>query len=520
MKNKKDLKAVNSAYLNDKNFLNSFSYINNSFVATLGFGNYKFNKLTIKLWAQALANELKGQNLKILIVHDGSNENFDSYTKSIANIFKANKMQPFMLFKQAPASKNFIKFILNKIDGINLVVYLSKYTYDSNYAISIFDNKGLPVAFKFLEKIVNRLDITSLGDINEFEDEANFLDFNKLLNEYVAEIVNYNHTESGNKLITIGIVYDNLSESFVKRIMGKNDIGYRFVKNKFTEDKPKVIYLPITAASKFKNINYIFKFSYDFQKLYIYKKQNRMSIMPKYELIDINELIANYLIFVNSILKTNKNSKTIHEIKSTLLTKNSLFETIAKKYDLSYNIGFFYENSLDTNNINLFFNENYEINFGFSQSRYGDAFLAASIFSDMFNYYETQHMKFDDLKNQNLIQIDDLLITNFSFNCDSKNLESFETKIFSQMTINQIEISRIEDLRENIFNKEKYLAKIHFEEHEWVGIKFSYELNRLLFICQENKKTKGNLAQNLRKYFAMTLRAYAKPIIPELDEEE
>ncbi|WP_145960813.1 hypothetical protein [[Mycoplasma] phocae] len=520
MKNKKVLKTINNLYREDKNFLNSFSYINNSFVATLGFGNYKFNELTIKLWAQALADELKGQNLKILIAHDGSNDNFSSYTNSISNIFKANKMQPFVFFKQAPISKNFIKFVLNKIDGINLVIYLSKYTYDNNYAISIFDGRGMPVAFKFLEKIVNRLDSTTLNDINEFEDEANFLDFNKLLNEYVAEIIKYNHTQSGNKLITIGIVLDNLSESFIKRIMGKNDIGYQFVKNKFLEDKPKVINLPLTSTAKFKNINYIFKFSYDFQKLYIYKKIRRFSFVPRYELIDINELIANYLIFINSILKTNDLAKNIQAIKSTLFTKNNLFESIAKKYDLSYNVGFFYEGSQDSEIINLFFNENYEINLGFSHSRYGDAFLAASIFTDMFNYYETQHMKFDDIKNHNLIQIDDLLISNFSFVCDPKNLESFETKIFSQVTLNQIPVTKVDDLRENIFNKEKYLAKIHFESNEWIGIKYSYELKRLLFVCQENKKTRGNLSQNLKKYFATTLRNYVKPIIPELDESE
>ncbi|TPD98250.1 hypothetical protein R9B83_00730 [Metamycoplasma equirhinis] len=506
--NKKILKKIEQ--IDEKKFNEKLPHLNNSFIGEKGISCAKFNDATIKLFAQSFCDTLANKKAKILLAHDGSNNEFISYLKNINYVFKANKISSYLFFKNAPVSYSFLKYSTSKIKEFDFIIYLSQYSFNNFISLSIYNKNCDSINNETIEKISNNMINSSLYNVKEFLDEPLYLNLEKLLNEYTSEIIEFNHTKSDNKIIRLGIIDNNLNKLFIKKIMGKNDFGYKNLKFTLTEDCPMKIRIKLYQLHKLKNINYLIKFSYDFKKIYVYARRNSF----EYSLIDINSLAANYILFVNNVAKTNEKSIKIDKILCSIANNIELFERIAKKYDLKF--------SIDLNNQliekkSLKINENFEMNFGFLDGRNSDAFLSLSVIADMLNYYETQHFKFKEIEIQNLTQIEDSIVSMFSIPCHFDNIESFETKLFSQTFINQIEIKELQDIRNYATNeKERYIAKITFtNETESLFVKYSYELQAIIFICKEKRKP-GNIYLKFKKYFVKFLANYSNPLIPNI----
>ncbi|WP_373435358.1 MAG5620 family putative phospho-sugar mutase [Metamycoplasma equirhinis] len=494
----------------EKIFDEQLPYLNNSFISEKGISSAKFNEASVKLFAQSFCNIIAKKQAKILIAHDGSDKEFEAYSKIMNYVFKANKISPYLFSKNASVPYSFIKYSATKIQEFDFIIYLSQYSFNNFSSLSIYNKNCDPIDDELIIKIVNNMLNLSLCNVKEFLDEPSYLNIEKLLNEYSSEIISFNHTKSDNKIITVGIINNNLNKLFIKKIMGKNDFGYKNLKFSLSEDCPLKIHVKLHQLHRLKNINYLIKFSYDFKKIYIYAKKNSF----EYSLIDINSLAANYILFVNNVTKTNEKSAKINKILCSIANNIELFECIAKKYDLKFSIAL--DNQPAEKN-SLKINENFEMNFGFLDAKNGDAFLTLSVIADMLNYYETQQFKFKEIELQNLTQIEDSIVSMFSIPCHFNNIESFETKLFSQTFINQMEIKESQDIRNYATNeKERYIAKIIFDsETETLFVKYSYELQAIIFICKEKRKP-GNIYLKFKKYFVKFLANYSNPLIPNI----
>ncbi|CRH46111.1 Uncharacterised protein [Chlamydia trachomatis] len=293
------------------------------------------------------------------------------------------------------------------------------------------------------------------------------LDFQKILKEYTDFLLNKNFTNNANHLLKIGVINSPLQNSFVKKILGKNDIAYTILKNSFKTDKPQFLKYSLLNYSLLKNIEYIFKFSYDYQKVYLYKRNKNKKYFFYYELVDMTDLVSNYLSFINNYESTNNQFSEIKNVVCSHLTKKENIINIASRYKINLNFSWNFDSKKYPKSNLLFFDEDYQIYLDNNKNIKYDGFMFLNILIDMLNYYETQEMKYEDICKRNLDKSHELLINYFSFDCAEENLINFETKLYMQTLIAQIKISSIENVKENFKNiDEKYVAKFNFEPRE------------------------------------------------------
>ncbi|WP_373437116.1 MAG5620 family putative phospho-sugar mutase, partial [Metamycoplasma equirhinis] len=222
----------------EKIFDEQLPYLNNSFISEKGISSAKFNEASVKLFAQSFCNIIAKKQAKILIAHDGSDKEFEAYSKIMNYVFKANKISPYLFSKNASVPYSFIKYSATKIQEFDFIIYLSQYSFNNFSSLSIYNKNCDPIDNEIIIKIVNNMLNLSLCNVKEFLDEPSYLNIEKLLNEYSSEIISFNHTKSDNKIITVGIINNNLNKLFIKKIMGKNDFGYKNLKFSLSEDCP------------------------------------------------------------------------------------------------------------------------------------------------------------------------------------------------------------------------------------------------------------------------------------------
>ncbi|TPR53373.1 hypothetical protein [Metamycoplasma neophronis] len=506
-------KKIEKDYLiKGESFDKYMPYFNNYFIGSIGYGLNAINEISLQILAQALVNQLNNRNIKenynILLCHDGTSKDNVKFLDAMGHTFLAARMKVIKFANDEGITLPFLKHTLNKTKNIDIVFYISKYTIDNKYTIALFNREGKPFGTKILGTLAQACENINIHEIKEFIDVCARLDFAKLMNEYIESIYKHNYLLSGNKLIKIACIEDNLNHSFFKKIMGKNDFEYKIIKHNAKEEGAQFINISTRYLRELSNIKYLVKFSYDHKRVYFYSRIKSSILMPRFQLIDINLLIANFLVFTNNVICSNNKFTKITSVKSTCATRSDLFNLLAKKYYLNYEETFTYTKQDLTEPSFLYFNEKYDVITSWNQGFGQDAYLTFSMIVNMLNYYETQSMKLDDINAYNLSQLNHNLLSSFSINCSLENLEPFETKLFAQSELNRLEISATEDLRHINAEKERYIAKIYFEENEWLVIKYSFELKKLIFICQETKTTKGEFAKKFKRFFTKFLKNY------------
>ncbi|WP_427902915.1 hypothetical protein [Metamycoplasma alkalescens] len=477
-----------------------------------------FNEETIKLLAQAIVNVLNKDKIfeiKMLIANDGSHKLLANFEKKMVNVISFQCGKLYTYEKNLPVSEAFLKFTNDAADAFLISIYLHKYNHHNKYAISFFNKDNEPINHKFIKKILEEYKNLQFEDIKEFIDEYQKLNFNKILKEYTDFILQKNFTKNPNHLLKIGVINSSLQNTFVKRILGKNDIAYTVLKNKNKEEKPHLLKFSWWHYSNLKNVEYIIKFSYDFKKLYLYKRNYHKKLCLQYELIDISDLISNYLAFINNYhININKNFQPIKNLYTSYFIKQQNIEEIADKLQLNLKIDWIFNPNKIIDQNSLYFDEEYNV-FLSNSKKYGyDAFAFLSVIVDMLNYYQTQEMKYDDICEQNLVFQKQFLVSEFKYYCDFKNLSDFETKLFVQDKIGQLKVNSIENITNYFKNdNEKYIAKFNFAKNEWMSIVYDFKNENLIFIIHETNKTKGNIAKKIKNFMYKFTKKYHKPLI-------
>ncbi|PZW01453.1 hypothetical protein [Metamycoplasma auris] len=514
-----DLNANSIEEIKENNNIKKiFSIKDNHIIAEINDKFNAFNETTIKRLAQSIINVLNKEkkiDLKIFIANDGSNKNLISFEKSIGDVMAFQNGQVYNFEGHTPISLAFLKFVNFSTDSFLISIYLHKYNLKNKYAISIYNKDNEAVSPKFLELVLNEYQSIQNKEINTVQNERKLLDFDKLLKEYSQIILSRNYTKNANHLLKIGIINSSLQNTFVKRILGKNDIAYQVLKPKLKEDKPKTIKFLAFSYHKLKNIEYIIKFSFDYQKLFLYKRNYDKSLYLQYDLIDISDLISLYLMFINNHnIIPNDSFVPIQDIYCSHLIKEENITNLCSQLSLRLKANWITPIEQITSNNALYFDEEHNV-YLYSKEKLGlDGFSFLSIIVDMLNYYKTQAMKYNDIYDQIKNLSKPLIVSEFQFDCDPKNISDFETKLFVQDKIGQIKVSSIENISSYQKNKnQKYIAKFNFLQNEWVSIKYDFINERLIFNVQENKKTKGNLSKKIRNYMSKFVSKYNKPLI-------
>ncbi|BAP39756.1 hypothetical protein [Metamycoplasma canadense] len=493
-----------------------FEYKNNHILGKIGPNFNCFNEVTIELLSYAIVNILKSKNLdiKLLIANDGLSKYASFFEKKIANIISYYTQKIYCFKNHTPVSEAFFKYTNLITESFGMIIYFHKFSEDNKFAISFFNKNNDPLSEEIIKEIIKEYKKININDNKNTTNDLNFLNFDKLLKEYTDFLIKKNFTKDANHLLNIGIIYSSLQNTFIKKILGKNDIAYKVFKKNFKKDKPLLINFSFFYFKSLKNIDYIIKFSYDYKKLYLYKRNYSKKTSLCFELVDITDLICNYLSFTNTILNTNRNFSPIKKIYSNNLVKKEYILSIASYFKLDFQINWLFRPNLINDENSIYFDEENNV-YLFNSKKIGyDAFSFFTVLIDMLNYYKTQGMKYEDICSQNLSFIDQLKITEFEIHCIKENVINFETKLFIQDNISLIKVNSIENVKEYYKNEfQKYIAKFNFEQSEWMSIKYDFKNEKLIFLVCETKKTNGNLAKKIKKYMKKFTKKYNKPLI-------
>ncbi|TPI01184.1 hypothetical protein [Mycoplasma struthionis] len=494
-----------------KKFMQSFNYINNKFLAPIAFDNHSFNELSVLFLSQAIAKEAFLKNYKtILIATDKSHPFLLKAIKIIENVLAANDIKVINYSEYEAVNESFLIYTVKKIKNFDLAIYLNQYSFEGIFALNIFNSKGKNIENEFIKNVLNNLENLNYGDIKEFQNDNDKIDFEKLINEYTDDCLENTFLKKANKQLSIGFISSQYNMSFIKKIIGRSDIEYQIFNKKIKEDKPEKITFPLIFTKKLAKINYFVKFSFDSKRFFIYYKLKKNRFNITYKLIDINDLILLYILFSNHISSINYENKKLNSVIGTLATKKEAIYNISTKFNLLYK-NEFYEN-LDLSNLNnyLYYDENFNISF--YEEKFADFDLFSNLIKiiDMFNYYQTQSMDFNRLYEQNISVYTKNLINYASFDCTLDNLSNFLTKLSAQKDIAALPFSALENLENYQSEKEQYIAKYYFQENENLVIKYSYDLQKVIIICQESFETQGNLFRTFKHYFKYFLKNFSR----------
>ncbi|MGX9340279.1 hypothetical protein ACWXVM_03040 [Mycoplasma sp. 2261] len=511
------LKLFPNFYESTNNKINSnFVSRNNHIIAKIKAGYDNFNEVTIKLLGFAIKNVLSNvskDKKSILIANDGSHKFLAFFENELIDKINGDHIDSYGYEKNEPVSRAFCSFTNSVSEAFVVIIYLHKYD-NNNFAISLYGKNNEPLNHKIIEYILDEYTKVSIDLVKDSNTQMRNLNFRKILKEYTDFLLSKNFTKNANHILKIGVISSALQDSFVKKILGKNDIAYTVLKDTFKLDKPNYLKFSIFKLALLKNVDYIFKFSFDYEKVYLYRRNNKQKYFIQYDLVDISDLVINYLSFTNNYTNTNNDFKNLKSIATSNLCKKENITNIANKYKI--NLGFSWK--FDSKNIEkpdfMFFNEDYQVYFSNDKKIKYDAFLFFNILVDMLNYYQTQEMRYDDICDQNLDLSNKLIISEFVYDCHPSNVVDFETKLYMQDSIAQLKVSTIEDVRKNFKDSDtKYVAKFNFEQREWMAIKYDAKYEKLIFVIQEKNNTRGNIAKKIKKFMYKFTIKYDKPLI-------
>ncbi|VEU78970.1 Uncharacterised protein [Metamycoplasma arthritidis] len=500
----------------NENFFKPIKTLRNSFIARNGLGFSSFNEATIKLLSQAYVNLLYQstpdlQERFVLVATDRKNPDSIAFLNYITSVLHANQIKVIRYDNDIAIIKPFLLFSMQKIKTLTGAIFLSQYSHSRQlFALSFFNSEGNNLNAKQMLNIAKEYDTIDALNIEVFLDTSIKLDNEKLLNEYIDEIVKFNFNIEGNKLLKLGIITNINTNIFTKKILGRNDISYRLIKNKTKEEFPqKLTYFK-------KDLDFIVKFANDDKKVAFYQKDKKC-LFGTYKLVDINLLIACYITFIKTNGPMNEDFRLPHALINSEATNTTLISEIAKKYEIANDVKTIYNLVEQKKLANaLYFDENSQIYFSNYNILEYDPVLSLSIFSDMLNYFKTQNQSIEDIFSIATQGLSVINFNKFTYPCLIENLESFETKIFAQDNIINLPITNVEDLRNLENDKEKYLCKLVLGENEWLIIKFSKELARLVFFVHEIERTKNYLFKRLKRFFKLFCQGMAVKFNPEL----
>ncbi|WP_412031507.1 hypothetical protein [Metamycoplasma buccale] len=507
----KELKKIKNKGILPSDFTSPLFLLKNKFIAKNGLGHNKFNEITLHAIAQSYVNLLQKsigdlQNQYILLASDGFDNEYEKYLDYLQDVFNAYRIKVLRFKDSLPVTKSFLLYVINKTKNINTTIYISKYSVlKSLTSVEFINDKGANFLSNEIQNIYNMMQEIDPFSCHIFYDDYFKLDSERLLSEYADEILKANHNEGGNKLLKIGIVTDNTSNAFVKKILGRNDISYTLINKTIKKEKPNKIYLPLWKNQKF---DYLLKFSYDHKKVFLYAKKSN-SLCFGYSLVDISNLVAVYLNFLNTTQSTNENFSSSNLIISSKASKEYLIDAVAQKFALQSKT----EIILDFNEIVnlpnvLYFNEINEFYLS-SNIKYCDEMLPVSTIVDMLNYYKTQNLNFAELYKNLTNNLQKFDLNTFEINVEKYNkINTFENEIIKLKRISLFEISNIENLQQFELEKEKYISKIHFNEYEWLLIKYSKETKKLIFFVHEPSSNKQLIFKKLKKHFCKNIFLY------------
>ncbi|WP_330463674.1 hypothetical protein [Metamycoplasma gateae] len=494
-----------------------FSVRHNSIIGKIGAGFNNFNEITILLLFEAFNNifsKNKSISANILVANDGSNKYLSFFEKQIIQKISSKQIKVLAFEKNNPVTEAFLSFSNTLTESFLLTIYLHKFNDEDKYCISFFNKNNDPLSSEIINSIIEEYKEIRMESFKENTTPNQYINFNKLLNEYTNYLLINKFTNTSNHMLKIAIIDSPLQNTFIKKILGKNDVEYKVLKNNIRDEKPEQIKYSILFKNTLKNIEYLFKFSYDYKKLFLYRRDYSFKYSFVYKLIDISNLLCNYLSFINNYVQTNEEFKQISNIYASHFVKKEYLINICSRYKINLDFSWKFENKKHTENNFLYFDESYNVYLKNNKKIKYDSFIFFNILIDMLNYYQTQGMKFEDINNQNVNESNKLIINEFELECHELNITDFETKLYIQDTIALLKISSIENIKDYYKNNnEKYIAKINFHKNEWMGIKYNFSNSKLVFLVQEKEKTKGNIAKKIKKFMQKFCLKYKTPLV-------
>ncbi|RMA79138.1 hypothetical protein JN00_0192 [Metamycoplasma subdolum] len=506
---KKILRKLQEQELKNVNltFFNLFKTFEGKIIAKEGLGLNAFNEVTVKLIASQFVNFLKEskidlQTYYVLLATDKVSKNSNKILDYFAEVLAAQRIKVLRFKDDIPVTKSFLSFTLEKTETIQTTIYFSEYSnLNSEFALSFIENNSLRFTNDKLSKILENYEKQNALTIKVFIDEPIYLDTKKLLDEYATSVETYNFKKSGNKLIKIGVFSSITNLRFVQKILGRNDIYYTILKEKNKKETYEKLYKNFFC---FKKLDYIVRFSKDQEKIYFYE-WNRNKIFPKYNLVSFNKLFAVYLSFALTNQNTNEEFEPIkHVIYGPGLLKQ-IFLNFKQKYEIETNQSLIIQDEkvqlLKDKNI-IYVDEEGHLFLGKKHFRKYDQMVSLSVLTDILNYIKTQNKTIDEIYEE-IVKGEEKLYTKiFTLKLDINKLEGFETKLFLTNELAKIKVNKKDDLRKFANTKLYYLAKVTFEENEFVLIRYLFEENKLIFEVTETEKTKENIFKRLKKFFA------------------
>ena len=518
---KKDRKITRIIAKFEKNasetFFENIKLIDNKFVAQKGYGNNKFNELTLKAITKAfvtylILNRKIYKKLDILICADEyfpKDNNFISYVNQVLN---AHGINAYCFNNDFATTKQFLLFSIKKIGKLDAVIYFSKFNNRDFYSVDFLNGEGNNFLNEQILKIYEIYKDINPFLIKTFMDKPIYFDTEQLLDEYADYAIDFNFNQLGNKILNLGIYTSDTIKPFVKKILGWNDISYSFIKFKGNDDyisNQKNIYLPF-------KYDYICKFSYDYQKLYLYERKSK-GIISKYSLIEPSVIYSMYFYYINNNYPTNDKFKQIKKLICSDSLNLEIFQMLTNRFNVNYEHRFLNNNNLfSIDEGTMYFSENNKIYIKNELINISDSMVMLSVLSDMLNYFKTQNLKLSTFFEMQSKSLPPLYLSSFSIPVANENIDAIETKIFLQNNINFNNIESILDLRNLKDNSEKYICKINFSSNEWVVIKYSFEYNCVIFNVCETNKTKTSLFKKMKQFFKKFLQGYNVYILEDL----
>ena len=515
-KKTKELKKIERTIINEY-FFDSFRTKKNRFIGKFALGYNAFNDVTIKGLTKAylsalLIKQVAIGKFNILVCSDTNFPKKANYVDQIIQVLNAYGANALAFENNFAVTRQFLSFAAKKIEKLDGIIYLSKFDNLDNFSIEFLDREGNLIKdelFKEVEKIYNKINIF---DVKTFVDKPQFFNVNMLLEEYANFVLDFNYNKIGNRILKLGIIGDKTILPFTKKILGWNDIFYEFIdikKNKNQNFIDKNVFM-------FHSYDFVIKFSYDYERIYLYEKCNNHFI-KKYKLVNSYKLFAVLLTYLNSLHSTNESFKEIKNLFISPIINTKICEKICEKNSINYYPTLTNNDDLKKLSENsAYFSENYKLYFENKLINIPDSMISLSIIADMLNYYKTQNNNLSTIYENLAKTTEEFILNEVHIAVDESNLEAFETKLFSQKEIAGFIPNKVVDLRNFEDINEKYIAHFVVNETTSIFVKYAYEFNKIIIYVNEVNKSKHLIFKKIKRFFKDFLVGYDTYIMKDI----
>ncbi|MCU4116949.1 hypothetical protein N8G13_00515 [Mycoplasma zalophi] len=480
-KDKKSITTIKKELANpNSNFFNEITIKDSEIIGPCGLGEWKINELVSAKWAYAFCDVLNSlqdlSKLKILITHDGSDQNLASCVQSFANVLGSQKIKTYLQLNNQPITKDFALFTLKQTKSFTVLIHFGLYSQNKQTkSISFYQGDGLKIPNRFFDDVKIRFETFKKTNIKHLDSQSTYLNTELLLQEYVKNILKLRLRSNDKKMLKIGIIPTNSNKSILTKVLGQLDFSYKFIEKEFIIKNDSLF--TFKYVKELQNF-YIVDFSENNEKLTIYKHK----ILNQFKKIEEDDVIGLILDYIG-LHKNKENDDTF--IKQIILS--DFISDKLKIYSEKY-----FENSLKIDQLindgdfkstlkYIYINEDAKLFSNIEHMTKFNPIMLFLILSELLNYQLTQNnglnSKLDSLKKFS----ENHKVTNFDFAIEQdfvKNIIEWLSGVGEIANLNIINKKLLTHLNNN---KELFLFQFFFPNKQWLTIKLDKKESKLMF---------------------------------------